>query len=305
MLPQRKKCRTDVQIQPYLIDMATGGTRGNSKGLNGRSMTDLIESPGSPHSPIAPVPSQDSSRTLPDLPTNEFGVDHGIIYHLYELFYPFTNFQSLIFSVMEPYYATDYRVDKKSPFLFVNNNREDDLYDDTNSTNCGNSNSPMDWSNVESVDRVKELITKLLSTANRKEGIRELDLYLMFTSPAPNEIISELRFGSLSTLCDVHIDRFGRRTYHYRKHPHHRRERSLYFYNHSGAESHLSIGSVDMVGLADFIEEDTVSEISSTEIHYYDSDTVLSRSSNGGISSYQLCSFEYFEMINSVVHLFG
>ena len=128
------------------------------------------------------------------------------------LVYPFTNFQSLIFSAIEPYHH-----DK---------NQKDDLDDDLRSINWIHIDRPIDWSCTESVGNIKELITELLSAANKKRGIRESDLHSMFTFPSSNEIIFALRFGLLSTLCDIHIDRFGRRTYHYRKHHHHKRERS-------------------------------------------------------------------------------
>lgn len=37
-------------------------------------------------------------------------------------------------------------------------------------------------------------------------------LFQMFSSPSPQRIVYELRFGLFSDLCLVHLDRFGRRT---------------------------------------------------------------------------------------------
>eukprot|EP01083_Nonionella_stella_P299133 1015069_1 len=116
----------------------------------------------------------------------------------------------------------------------------------------------------------------------------------MFSSPSPNEIIEALRFGSLSNLCDVHIDRFGRRTYHYQHNTitgHKRRQSKLHFYNHSRCPSSM-FGDGDIVGLSDFIEEDVKSEISNhcrnisrpnvAKIHYHDNDVVMVSSPRNG-----------------------
>lgn len=39
----------------------------------------------------------------------------------------------------------------------------------------------------------------------------------MFTSPSPIDIILQLRFGFFSDICDTHIDRFGRRSYYFKR----------------------------------------------------------------------------------------
>ena len=182
----------------------------------------------------------------------EFKEDRmDIAYHLYSLFYPFTNLQSLIFSHLQPYIETDYKKNK----AFGNNNDDDEVnisYDD------GQSDIQMDWKDLSSVNRIKDLITKLLSTSSSNKGIKEEDIYLMFSSPSPLEIIEQLRFGKLSSLCDVHMDRFGRRTFHYRKHHrkhnhHHHglRSQQLYFFDHSSVPSTLFADN-DIVGLSDF-----------------------------------------------------
>merc|ERR1719464_2448673 len=48
----------------------------------------------------------------PDAATSEL----DIAYDLYSLFYPFTNKQSLLFSMIHPYVESDYKIGARSPF---------------------------------------------------------------------------------------------------------------------------------------------------------------------------------------------
>ena len=105
-----------------------------------------------------------------------------ITYEFYSLFYPFTNLQSLIFSHVQPYIETDYQNIKR----FGNSQQEDMTYDEGMDTK-------MDWNDIASVNRIKDLMTKLLSTSSSNRGIKEEDIYLMFSSPSPTEIIEQLR----------------------------------------------------------------------------------------------------------------
>eukprot|EP01084_Bolivina_argentea_P168019 291474_1 len=73
----------------------------------------------------------------------------------------------------------------------------------------------MNWSDKESVGKIRDLLSDLLFVASTHIGIREDELYLMFSTPTPESIIQHLRFGLLSDLCTVKLDRFGRRSYLY------------------------------------------------------------------------------------------
>ena len=169
---------------------------------------------------------------------------------------------------------------KKTPFGIDEENEIDDHDHEMQMHN----DTKMDWNDVDSVNRIKELIKKLLSSSNLSKGIKEEELYLMFSSPSPSEIIQQLRFGILDPLCDVHIDRFGRRSYYYRRNRHQRQKSQIHFYNHSNVPSSI-MSAGDVVGLSDFIEEDIESVASDREsrtsiakIHYHDNDFVLTES---------------------------
>eukprot|EP01084_Bolivina_argentea_P256338 431544_1 len=69
----------------------------------------------------------------------------------------------------------------------------------------------LDWNDTQSVNHIKDLIHSLLCQS--LEGITEEDIFSMFNLPF--EIIENLRFGQLSSICSINIDRFGRRSYHY------------------------------------------------------------------------------------------
>ena len=107
------------------------------------------------------------------------------------IFYPYCNLQSLLFSHLHPYIENDYKKIKD-----VNVVSEDEQEHNEDS---------MDWNDKTSVDKIKDLINNLLVSASLTIGIKEDELYLMFSSPSPSEIIEHLRFGKLSLLCDVHI----------------------------------------------------------------------------------------------------
>lgn len=214
-------------------------------------------------------------------------------YDLYSLFYPFTNLQSLLFSHLHPYIESDYKGDKKkSPF---SNNHGDNDEDEEEEKRHKINDTKMDWKDIDSVNRIRELIKKLLSSSNLSKGIKEEELYLMFSSPSPSEIIHELRFGLFGNICDVHIDRFGRRSYYYKRDRHQRQKSQIHFYNHSNVPSSI-MSNGDIVGLSDFIEEDVESVISDRDsvcsiarIHYADNDFILTespaKSSNGKIET--------------------
>lgn len=110
------------------------------------------------------------------------------------IFYPYCNLQSLLFSHLHPYIDNDYKQIKD-----VNVVSEDE------DNNDNNSEDSMDWNDKECVNKIKNLINNLLVSASVTIGIKEDELYLMFSSPSPAEIIEHLRFGKLSLLCDVHI----------------------------------------------------------------------------------------------------
>ena len=97
----------------------------------------------------------------------------------------------------------------------------------------------------------------------------------------------------LSPLCDVHMDRFGRRSYHYRSsnsHRHKRTKSQLHFYNHSKCPNTL-FAAGDIIGLSDFIcntDDDQKSEISyshqsqSVTINFHDNDVVMINTQSDG-----------------------
>ena len=103
-------------------------------------------------------------------------------YDLYELFYPFNNLQSLLFSLISPYTHNDYKTNKA-----FGNNVDDTNYDQIH-------HHSMDWSDICSVNKIKDLITNLLASCSEHEGIKEDELYLMFSTPPPSEIIEQLRY---------------------------------------------------------------------------------------------------------------
>ena len=166
------------------------------------------------------------------------------------LFYPFRNLQSLLFSHLYPYIENDY---KKIKNVNIINDDEDEH--NHNNTSIEDDGECMNWNDNQSVQKISELIQNLLISASLTVGIREDELYLMFSSPSPQEIIEHLRFGQLSLLCDVHIDRFGRRSYH-------RKDVNVgilekeeaHFYNHSHIPSAL-FGANDISNLSNFIQE--------------------------------------------------
>ena len=224
-----------------------------------------------------------------------------ITYDLYQLFYPFTNLQSLLFSQIHPFTDIDYKKNK----AFGHNQNETICFDTEHDVK-------MDWNDIKSINKIRDFMQKILSSSSSNQGIKENDLYLMFSSPSPSEIIEQLRslytfiisvhcnrhrnmlfrFGILSSLCDVHLDRFGRRSYHYRSnHPHHKKRQSqLHFYNHSKCPSSMfAVG--DIVGLSDFIsniDDDSKSEAStyshsqSVTINFHDNDVVMVSTQNDG-----------------------
>jgi len=75
----------------------------------------------------------------------------------------------------------------------------------------------------------------------------------MFSTPSPAEIIEQLRFGILSSLCSVHMDRFGRRTYHYCAKRSSRQDQAHFF---SDDVRHSLFADADIHGLDDFLGED-------------------------------------------------
>eukprot|EP01084_Bolivina_argentea_P127732 225878_1 len=174
---------------------------------------------------------------------NDDILDRDITYDLYSLFYPFTNMQSLIFSNIYPYIESDYKHYKS-----INNNAEEEEIEEQKHNNTQEHNMTMDWTDMNCVNRINELIQKLLLSCSSQSGIKEEEIYLMFTSPSPMQIIQHLRFGLLSLLCDVHIDRFGRRSYHYKQ-----QKSELHFYNHSRVPSQM-FNNHDIIGLSDFIK---------------------------------------------------
>ena len=262
----RKKTNRAHDIKSYLIEFA-----GNEK-IHYESKT-----------------SGDTPRQQHNNNNNNNNNDQDLTYDLYSLFYPFTNLQSLLFSQEHPYIESDYKkIKKKSPFGIYDEDEEDKEEEKQHTL----TDTKMDWNDESSVNRIRELITKLLSSSNKSHGIKEEDLFLMFSSPNPCEIIQQLRFGGFNSLCDVHIDRFGRRSYHYKRSGHERNRSQIHFYNHSNVPSSI-FGDGDIVGLSDFIEEDASSVISDgdksvtsiAKIHYHDNDVVMTttspKSSNG------------------------
>eukprot|EP01084_Bolivina_argentea_P011659 21794_1 len=76
--------------------------------------------------------------------------------------------------------------------------------------------SEINWNDIESVDRIKDSVAKLLS----KSALSEDDLYSMCSSSSSAlQLMNHLRFDQLSHICDVRIDPFGRRTYHAKQKP--------------------------------------------------------------------------------------
>ena len=171
------------------------------------------------------------------------------------LFYPFSNLQSLIFCHQHPYIEADYKNIKND--LFKNTAEDEENINDE-------PHIDMDWTDISSINRIRQLTKKLLSSSSASRGIKEEDLYLMFSSPSPTEIIDNLRFGALSHLCTVSIDRFGRRKYHFKGNKMDRRQTRIHFYSHSNAISAV-FGHGDIVGLADFIQDDGLLQIGSEE----------------------------------------
>eukprot|EP01084_Bolivina_argentea_P048606 89522_1 len=161
------------------------------------------------------------------------------------LFYPHSNLQSLLFSTSHCYIQTDYKRIKNVNILDE---------EDTNPLHT----TKMDWTDPKSVQKLKDLLHNLFVSASLTAGIREEEIYLMFSTPSPQQIIQELRFGVLAELCDVHIDRFGRRSF-YRKdidYLHRKNKHSInnhtYFYTHTHIPSKL-FASHDIHHLSNFV----------------------------------------------------
>eukprot|EP01084_Bolivina_argentea_P058656 107093_1 len=62
-------------------------------------------------------------------------------------------------------------------------------------------------------DKIGKILLKYLESVGAT-GIEEEHFYKLFTSPTPQAIIFQLRFGVLNDICSITIDRFGRRSYH-------------------------------------------------------------------------------------------
>ena len=69
----------------------------------------------------------------------------------------------------------------------------------------------MDWNDEQKVFKIQTMLERLLKTA--AGGIKESELYAMFSSPSPASLVYELRFGVFSNICTVTLDRFGRRIF--------------------------------------------------------------------------------------------
>ena len=104
----------------------------------------------------------------------------------------------------------------------------------------------------ESVDKMSEIMQQLLMLGG-KDGVKENDLYLMFNSPKPTDIILHLRFGLLKHICLVIIDRFGRRAYYLNTQLSHASQ--VLFYSQPKVTARLTdlMQSGDMLDLSDFV----------------------------------------------------
>eukprot|EP01084_Bolivina_argentea_P100615 180596_1 len=80
----------------------------------------------------------------------------------------------------------------------------------------------------------------------------EIALYQMFSSPSPQRIIYELRFGLYDSLCLAHLDRFGRRTFYYSFAD--EEDKDEYHFN---IDRDMNVfNEVDVMGLSDFIGDE-------------------------------------------------
>eukprot|EP01083_Nonionella_stella_P168332 568005_1 len=160
------------------------------------------------------------------------------------LFYPHPNLQSLLFSHIHPFTENDYRT------LDIGGGCDE-------GDDIGANEQSMDWYDIQSVNKFKKMLSQLLITASF--GIREDELYLMFSSPSPSGIIMHLRFGLLSHLCDTNIDRFGRRSFYYH-YPNTKDIQTPHFFQHSKLPSELDDLVFGDSHLSSFIEETPTSD---------------------------------------------
>eukprot|EP01084_Bolivina_argentea_P211354 359535_1 len=175
-----------------------------------------------------------------------FDLEIDLGYYLYELFYPYTNYQSLLFSQRNLYE----KIKKQKNFkLYEEEEEEEEEEQDINNTEI-----TMDWNNIGHILRISGLLNRLLRTAGPK-GICEIAIYQMFSSPSPQRIIYELRFGLYTNLCCIHMDRFGRRTFYFYDKNGNNCEENYFFHNNLLTETNL-FNEIDVSGLTDFIKED-------------------------------------------------
>ena len=109
----------------------------------------------------------------------------------------------------------------------------------------------MDWNDASKYDQISGMLVRLLKTASN--GIKEIDFYTIFGSPSPERILFELRYGFLSGICDVSLDRFGRRTYTYHYGLNEEKEKLINIHSDSIIDS---LDEDSMRGLSDFVLED-------------------------------------------------
>eukprot|EP01084_Bolivina_argentea_P168023 291478_1 len=137
--------------------------------------------------------------------------------------------------LVSPYLPDDY---KSIKYNHIDNDEEDNEefydYEIINDTS-------MNWNNKHSVTKIKQLMKHLLQIASTNIGIREDELYLMFATPSPESIIQHLRFGLLSDLCLVNIDRFGRRSYFYEGEGNKGRHTAHHVFRGSNLPTHLNV----------------------------------------------------------------
>eukprot|EP01084_Bolivina_argentea_P096292 173113_1 len=169
-----------------------------------------------------------------------FTLQQDIKYNFNALFYPYNNLQSVLFSQIHPYIEKDYQK------LDLYGDYDDDIEEEEKIKEQN-----MNWNDTKSVNRFRQLIENLLISGGT-EGIKEDYIYLMFASPKPTQIIQQLRFGVFANICEIHIDRWGRRTYHFNTQfiPD---KTQLLLYNHSYSDTTM-FDRVDMIHLTEFLE---------------------------------------------------
>eukprot|EP01083_Nonionella_stella_P057005 149835_1 len=185
----------------------------------------------------APLTIDETEDTIDDL-----RIDLG--YYLYSLFYPFTNYQALLFS-LGCVYRKEKKKRKTNELYSTEEEEEEDLAADKSTQ------IKMNWNDQGHIERISGLLSRLLKTAGTK-GIGEIALYQMFSSPSPQRIIYELRFGLYDSLCLAHLDRFGRRTFYYSFAD--EEDKDEYHFN---IDRDMNVfNEVDVMGLSDFIGDE-------------------------------------------------